>query len=312
MVESWDWLIQLVETGSFTHAAEKLHISQQTLSARLAALEKELDAKLVVRSSPIALTRAGEAFMSYAHEQNEAYLTMMRRIGDATVGGAGNLKVGISNIRSRVIMPHVIKQFNRSMPGVGIRIIEGTNEELVRLAEQASADVVVARFGGTHPGVTVRRLYREEIVLALSEELIRKAVGAPAAEAVRRIGEEGLSVLRDCPFLLTSLDDITGRVARSELRAARIKPNVAVEADSLATLLSLCVAGVGAVFCPANVLDLNTDITRDLVRVHLSEAASHDISLGVPSDAEPWTPVQLFEDIVGALFGDAPAPGEEE
>ena len=66
-------LIQLVEAGSFTRASEKLHVSQQTLSARLAALEKELEAKLVVRSSPLSLTRAGEAFLSYAHEQNEAY-----------------------------------------------------------------------------------------------------------------------------------------------------------------------------------------------------------------------------------------------
>ena len=58
MIESWDWLIQLVEAGSFTRASEKLHVSQQTLSARLATLEKELETKLVVRSSPLALTRA--------------------------------------------------------------------------------------------------------------------------------------------------------------------------------------------------------------------------------------------------------------
>ena len=67
LIESWDWLIQLVEAGSFTRASEKLHVSQQTLSARLATLEKELETKLVVRSSPLALTRAGEAFLAYAY-----------------------------------------------------------------------------------------------------------------------------------------------------------------------------------------------------------------------------------------------------
>ena len=57
MIESWDWLIQLIEAGSFTRASERLHISQQTLSSRVASLEKELGTKLVVRSSPLSLTR---------------------------------------------------------------------------------------------------------------------------------------------------------------------------------------------------------------------------------------------------------------
>lgn len=310
MVESWEWLIQLVEAGSFTRASERLHVSQQTLSARLATLEKEVDAKLVVRSSPLALTRAGEAFLAYAHEQNEAYTQMMRRIGEATVGGTGNLKIGISSIRSRVLMPQAIKQFHRSMPGVSIRIIEGTNEELVRLAERGDADLVVARFGGTHPGVVVHTLYREEIVLVARPELLEKATGLDAAQVKERAESEGLALLAECPFLLTSLDDITGRVARNELKQAKVRPEEIVQADSLVTLLSLCAAGVGATFCPTNVLDVATQLSRGMVRIRLSEAARHDISLGSPSGAEPWTPAQLFGDILGALFGDAAAGGD--
>lgn len=307
MIESWDWLIQLVEAGSFTRASERLHVSQQTLSARLAALEKELEAKLVVRSSPLALTRAGEAFLTYAHEQNEAYSVMMRRIGDVTAGGTGKLKVGVSNIRSRVLMPHALAQFRRSMPGVSVKIIEGTNEELLRAAEQGDADLVVARFGGTHPGVEVRRLFEEEIVLAAAPELLAQVLGCPAREAAEKARCGGLAALRSCPFLLTSLDDISGRVARSELRAARIRPEVAVEADSLMTLLCLCKAGLGAVFCPTSILDVAEDLSRNLVRIRLSDAARYDISLGRPADAEPWVPAQLFEDILGALFEDAGA-----
>ena len=307
MVESWEWLIQLVEAGSFTRASEKLHVSQQTLSARLAALEKELEAKLVVRSSPLALTRAGEAFLTYAHEQNEAYSVMMRRIGDVTAGGTGKLKVGVSNIRSRVLMPHALAQFRLSMPGVSVKIVEGTNEELLRAAEQGDVDLAVARFGGTHPGVEVRRLFEEEIVAAVAPELLGKILGCPAGEAAAKARDGGLAALGGCPFLLTSLDDISGRVARSELRAAGIKPDVLVEADSLMTLLCLCKAGLGAVFCPTSILDVAEDLSRDLVRIRLSDAARYDISLGRPANAEPWIPAQLFEDILGALFEDSGA-----
>ena len=48
-VESLDWFVQLAESGTFTRASEELQVSQQTLSSRLAALERELDTRLVVR-----------------------------------------------------------------------------------------------------------------------------------------------------------------------------------------------------------------------------------------------------------------------
>ena len=304
MVESWDWLIQLVEAGSFTRASERLHIPQQTLSARLATLEKELKTKLVVRSSPLSLTRAGEAFLSYAYEQNEALSCMLRRIGETTVGGTGLLKVGVSHFRSRLLMPHVIQQFHRSMPGVSVKIFEGTNEELVHLAEQGGVDLAIARFGGTHPGVSVRPLFEEEIVFAITPSLLEAVTGLKAGEAVASLEDKGLGPLKDCPLLLTSLDDVTGRVAQTELRGARIKPNVVVESESMMTLLPLCAAGIGGVFCPTNILDAEDNYAGGLLRVRLSDAARYAISIGRQANAEPWTPAQLFEDIVGALFGE--------
>lgn len=311
VVESWDWLIQLVESGSFTRASEQLHISQQTLSSRLASLERELDTRLIVRSSPLSLTRAGREFLSFAREQNEARAIMIRRMGEATIGGAGQLKVGVSNMRSRVLMPHVVKQFHRSMPRVNVKICEGTNEELVRMAEHEDADLVIASFGDMHPGVTVRPLFREEIVLVAKPALLEAATNMPADEAIARIREEGLALLKDCPFLMTSPDDISGRIARTELRRARVKTSPLVESDSMMTLLSLCTAGLGAVFCPTNILDVATELTQGLARIRLSQAAQYEISLGRPASAEPWAPAQVFEDILGALFGDESARGIE-
>lgn len=304
MLESWQWLITLIEAGSFTRAAEELHISQQTLSSRLAALEKELDAKLVVRTSPLALTRAGKAFFSYAQEQNRAHALMLRKVGEATIGGAGKLTIGVSNMRSRLLMPHVIKQFHRSMPGVSVRIVEGTNEELVRMAEREDVDLVIASFGNVHPGVVVRPLFREEVVVALDPSLLERATGMPATEGVAYLQEHGLGALKDCPFLLTTVDDISGRIAQTELRRERIAPNVLVESDSILTLLSLCQAGLGAIFCPTNILEIASLPSGELAIVHLSESAHYDIELGRPANAEPWAPAQLFEDILGALFGD--------
>lgn len=303
-LESWSWLTQLIESGSFTRASDALQISQQTLSARLATLERSLGCKLVVRSNPLALTRAGEVFLSYAHEQELARTAMLRRIGEVSIGGAGELKVGISNIRGQILMPHVVEQFHRSLPGVNIRLIEGTNEELVRMAERNEADVVVARFDEVHPGVTVRPLFSEQVVCAVHPQLLEQATGLPLDLAREKAQAEGLAALRDCPFLLESVDDISGRVARVELGHAGFKPQVLMESDNMMTLLASCAAGLGAVFCPTNLLEDTAFLTKGLVRIELSEDARYNIASGTPANAEPWTPAQMFEDVIGALFGD--------
>ncbi len=302
-MEMWDWFIELVDKGTITRAADELQIPQQTLSARLAALEKELGCKLVVRTTPLALTRAGEVFLAYAQEQSTANRQMMRRLSDVTIGGSGRLKVGISNMRGRVLMPHVLEEFHRSLPGVSVKLIEGTNEELLRLAERNEADVVVAIFDGAHPGAVTRALYAEEVVLAADASLLERVCGLSVDEVVRRAEAEGLGVLGACPFLLETVDDISGQVSRMELTRAKIKTEGLVESENMMTLLALAAAGLGAVFCPTNMLDAMSVVTKDLVRIRLSERATYTVSTGTPVGADPWIATELFCDILGALFG---------
>ena len=303
-LESWHWFIELARKGNFTRAAEELGISQQTLSARLASLERELDAKLIVRSTPLTLTPAGTEFLSYASEQEQARTELVRRVGEASSGGAGVLKVAIGNMRAWAMMPAVITEFHKGLPGVRIELIEGTNEDLLRMAERGEVDIVVARFDRSHPGVTARPLFEEEVVIAIDPILLERVVGCPAPEAARRVEEEGLSLLRECPFLLEEDDDIAGRIGHNEMKKAGIKQQGVVKAESMTVLLALCRQGLGAVFSPLTLLEAAKTQSEELVRIHLPEPARYQISVGRPSNAEPWTPAQTFEDIIGALFVD--------
>lgn len=64
--QSLHYFIMLAREKNFTRAAEKLHISQQTLSASIAALERELNCKLIIRHVPLELTYGGRTFFHYA------------------------------------------------------------------------------------------------------------------------------------------------------------------------------------------------------------------------------------------------------
>ncbi len=297
-LEGWDWFIKLAENESFTKAADELQISQQTLSARLVSLEKQLGAKLVVRGTPISFTPAGKVFLMYAREQRQAQRDMIRQIGEVSNGAAGVLKVGISHSRGRVLMPQVVARMAKDMPGVTVKLIEGTNRSLIRMAEHGELDAVIARFEGACPGVSVEPIYREKIVLAVHPDLLERVMGMPAQHAVQKLAAEGIGTLSKCPFVLATVDDISGRVAYSELRNAGIRPKVVAMSENLPTLLAMASQGIGAVFCFTDMLDVTPYLSGELVRIPLSAQASYCIGLGVSVNAEPWKAFDLFRSLL--------------
>ena len=294
-LEGWDWFIKLAENENFTKAADELQISQQTLSARLVSLERNLGAKLVVRGTPLSLTSAGKVFLLYAREQRQAQQDMIRQIGEVAGGGAGILKVGISHTRGSYLMSKVIHRLSEELPAVSVKLIEDTNRNLLRSGE---VDVAVARFEGTCPGVEVESIYEEEIVLAVRADVLSKAMGTEPEAAAKTLSEEGIGALKKCPFILGSVDDISGRVAYSELRNAGIKPHVVATSGNMPTLLTLCAEGLGAVFCPTDMLDASPMVSGDLLRIPLSSQARYTIELGIPMRSERWQVVDAFRRIL--------------
>ena len=121
----------------------------------------------------------------------------------------------------------------------------------------------------------------------------------PAKECAVRLSNEGIGKLKECPFVLESIDDIAGRIAYSELRNAGIDPKVVATSENLPTLLAMAAEGLGAVFCPVNMFDvLHDSLTKDLVRITLSEQAKYDISLGIPLQREEWKALESFKDLI--------------
>lgn len=299
-LDDWDWFIKLSEQESFTKAAEELQVSQQTLSARLGALEKSLEVKLITRGTPLSLTPAGMVFLLYAREQRQAQQDMLRQIGEVTGNGVGVLKVGISHLRSQTLMPQVVKLVRTQLPKVRIKLIEGTNRDLLRKAEYAEVDAVIARFEDAHPGVEISPLYQEEIVMALRQDVLEQAVGQVGGAAKELVLREGIAALSSCPFALGTLDDIAGRVGYSVLRNAGIKPTIVATSENMGTLLGMAAEGLGAIFCPTDAL-ASIEKGSSLVRITLSDQAKYTISLGIPKKEEQWSAIEVLKDALQVI-----------
>ena len=167
--QSLNYFIMLAREKNFTRAAEKLHLTQQTLSANVAALEKEWGMKFLIRHVPLELTDAGKVFYAYA-------LQFTR--GEE----AGNLTIGVGFVRERDLLPTLIAAFREKHPKVTFDLVEGSNEGLTKQLQEGDIDLAIAHFTEAPPGIDVKTIYQEEISFLVSRKLLKETTGMTEAD----------------------------------------------------------------------------------------------------------------------------------
>lgn len=237
------YFIAVVENEGISKAASELHITQQSLSAHMAALEKELGCRLFQRKPRFSLTYAGEVFLGYCKQFGNLSASMAAEFADIANESSGELRVGVATTRGRILLPEVILQFRKSYPGMQVHIFEGTNAELLARLFSGEIEIMVGNFAVDHPELAIHRLYVEAVGLLCPNSLM----DALAKELGRR--PSSITDFAACPFLMSDDDDIVGRMSNVLLEKAHLVPRVASKSRNIETLIKLCAEGCGVCFC---------------------------------------------------------------
>ena len=254
-----DYFMEVVQTKNITNAASHLHITQQTLSAHIASLEKELGCKLFDRHTPLRLTYAGEVFLRYASDFQRQDRALMQEFGDITSNQKGLLRIGISFARSYAFMPPLIKSFQEKHPHIEIQIHEGSNDELSAALIREDMDIVIGHFREKIKGIVCTPFYRERMLLILSEKLMHDIYGDSRTLVSHDLAAGNYSALSSCPFVLGIPEDIGGYAARQFFASHGLSPEIKAQSENIETLLELCRLGIGACFCPESLYRLSVN-----------------------------------------------------
>ena len=293
----------LAHERSFTKAAQKLHITQQSLSSNIAKLEQELGCQLVVRHVPLELTYAGEVLLRYAASFRQDYAAMQQEFCDITQNQSGVLRIGVTYTRGRTVLPDIILAFQRAYPAISIELVEDTNDALRRKLVDGEMDIAIASFPDSIPGVAIREFYREEVVMLIARSLFESLYGKEAPERKRRFEEGDYTAIENCPLVLNSIDDIGGHIERNLLKLAGIAhPRIMATSSNAETLLALCVRGVGACFCPEILARaaLTKEQLSSLMLLRLGESARYRICFGYQENSYQWSIIDAFMSVAMA------------
>jgi DNA-binding transcriptional LysR family regulator len=290
------YFICVAKNGGISPAAKELHITQQTLSAHMAALEKELGCQLFSRRPRFELTYAGKRFLEYARNFCDSYETMQNEFQDIQNTESGVVHVGVAHTRSRTIMPGIISEFQKLYPNIQIISNEQTNSKIIDALLAGKRDVAIARCDISMPELSARALYSENVMLVVSKNLLKASTWKQIKKGKTPLSHDALSQLASVPFFMSSEEDITGRIGSAFLRQNKLNPPIKAYSDNAATLLALCEEGLGACFCPDKLLyaALSPEELNALHVIPIQE--SYQIHIAHLKSAHQTHAARLFED----------------
>ena len=144
MFKNKEYVLAIYKEGSFSKAAEKLYISQPSLSATIKRLESKLSMPIFNRSTiPVTLTDVGKEYIKYALEFEKAEQDFEKHVLDTVELATGLIKIGGSSLFSSFMLPQMISEFNRKYPKVKFEISEGNTKDLINKINNSALDIII-------------------------------------------------------------------------------------------------------------------------------------------------------------------------
>jgi LysR family cyn operon transcriptional activator len=223
------YFVALSECLSFTRAAERVHVTQSTLSHQIRQLEDEIGQPLFDRiGKRVMLTGPGETFLNYAskalHEVDLGLSDLKREVdqlsGEVRIGATGTFNIGF--------VPECLATFLRRHPTVKVTVDELAADAIAQRLVDASLDVGIAYQPPEPTRLWFEPLYTEEMVLVVSP---RHPLAQRKRVRMVELHRQSLVLLPQTFTTRTMLDEC--------FRACGIEPVVAAEMNTIAPMIGL-------------------------------------------------------------------------
>jgi DNA-binding transcriptional LysR family regulator len=161
--------VEIVSTGSFIKAADRLHVAQTTVSARVRLLEQQLGRPLFVRNKAGAtLTPAGEQFLRFAPSFVQLWQRARQQVA-VPEGHRAVLTVGSEVSLWQPLLLDWVKAMRRSNPDIALRVHVDVPQDLITHVASGLVDIAIMYAPQHRPGLEIDLLLEEELVLVTTD-----------------------------------------------------------------------------------------------------------------------------------------------
>ena len=254
----------IAESGSFTAAGHKLHVSQSAISRQILLLEDELKEPVFLRvGRRIRITPAGEALLQLSHRVFQDLRDTIASITDSQESLRGQVRLLGGMTVCLYVFPPLLAEIKRQHPNVEFKLITGSSERLVAHLRAGTGDLAFLTLPIDQPDLVCVPVMQEELMLvtAAKHPLSRKRKILPQ-DLVRQ------------PFVLFEPESNTRRVIDEFFMTSRIEPQIVMETENVEIIKAMVRNGVGISILPFQA------VSRDVSSGHLFCARIEGRSLG--------------------------------
>ncbi|NLU76598.1 LysR family transcriptional regulator [Streptomyces sp. HNM0575] len=239
-----EYFVTVAEERHFTRAAERLLVSQSGLSASVRALERELGAKLFVRTTrSVELTGPGRALLGEATRALANVRAAKEAVAAAQGLLRGTLSVGTEQCIAGVDVPRLLAGFRAEHPEVEIRLRQAGSRLLAEDVAAGRLDLAFVALCGPPPqGVRLTPLTSEQLVLLCHPR--HRLAGSAGGDGARWAELKGEALVDFQPDW--GVRQLTDRA----FAAAGVERQVALEVNDVHSLIELVEQGLGVAVVP--------------------------------------------------------------
>jgi LysR family nitrogen assimilation transcriptional regulator len=243
-----EYLVGIVDAGSFTRAAVALNLAQPTLSRQLGLLEAELGQRLLTRTGRgVAATEAGEALLVHARAMLAIAQRARDELRDLNASPAGRVSVGLPPRVALAVSAPLVQRFREHFPRTVVSVTEGLSQHLREWLIAGRIDLALLFDPPASPQLDYQVLMREPLLLVAP-------AGGPKLPA-----RASLASLGEVPMVLPSAPNAIRHLVEAVLRPRHIELQVVAEVGAVQTVLALVAKNAGCTILPESALGLSKD-----------------------------------------------------
>ena len=274
----------VLEEGSFSRAAERLCISQPSVSSRVKRLEDVLRVKLIERSSrSVQPTEDGTLLQAAAQDALAGLYGVLRQFRERSEAARNRVVVAATPMLAATFLPAIIHSYTQRFPDVELILKDMPFEALLKTIGEGAADIGVTALDGDYDNLHCQPLAEEQMVLVVS--------GTHALAGRERVALSEIHNLR-----IIFLDRYT--TLRERLAGEFAKQGatlIASTASTLPTLMGMLDTGSCVAFLPRSMAQVNARASRSIVALADFQAVRSYGSI-VARRSVPTSAVQSFRE----------------
>lgn len=278
----------IIDTGSFSRAAERLQYAQSTITLHIQQLEAELGVKVFARrGKKIQLTKAGEALSTHASFLLHRAEILQREMTELVLGATGHLRIGAIEPVASLKLPLLLASFCQRYPNIRLTLETGITKVISQRVLEGKLDLAICSPPDANLGLSFQRLFSDSMALLIPSKhyLSEQAI----VEVVDLEKERLLLTETNCPYR---------HVFETEVFARGVNPDLGIEIMSLKVLQSMVQSGLGIGVVPIGVITPPPEntVVRNINKVDLK------LPVGIVTSFDDRIPGLAFDVLIRALI----------